>query len=320
MSKLDQERVQAALAIRARREKEAEARREYWRARYAAKNKAPEPYIQCLVCRHPQREEIEKDILLRRGKSGRSPFSARNLERKYNVCKDTFGIHRRRHMAVAMAQAARDSGEKLVGLFQDIAADTERLLRKAERSGNYSAAVAAVRSRVEQARLALEISEAGRRADREAAGIAESGNLNLPRTVQDAVEQAWAHARAEQTIDEKLEGFLERAKARLPRDIEIEPKKSFRVDDRRFPMPDPMPPGPSQPLPPSRPTPVPPIGPPTPRSKAPDAPSGVTYFHRGPRRAVELDSQGRNWESIRQADRESDLDGADPDRNPWRFF
>lgn len=96
---------------------------------------------QCHACKVPDLESLNKALI--------QGESLQVLANRYGLTKSSLGRHKLRHLAQALAAVAGRRGEQhaeeLFGLVVEMKANARRLMRKAERGKNYSAAIAAAR-------------------------------------------------------------------------------------------------------------------------------------------------------------------------------
>jgi hypothetical protein len=99
----------------------------------------------CCICVHEQRSEIERSVV--------AGDSYRTVAQRFDVSRDAVVRHRK-HLTVAIAKPLgseqMSQSETLLGQLEDLRSESQRLEQKAERDGDYRAAIAAVR---EQCRI-----------------------------------------------------------------------------------------------------------------------------------------------------------------------
>jgi transposase len=94
----------------------------------------------CSVCIHEQRPEIERSVL--------AGDSYRTVAQRFRVSRDAVVRHRK-HLTVEVANPLCSEqitqSETLLAQLEELKSEAQRLKQKAERAGDYRAALAAVR-------------------------------------------------------------------------------------------------------------------------------------------------------------------------------
>jgi CRISPR/Cas system CMR subunit Cmr4 (Cas7 group RAMP superfamily) len=94
----------------------------------------------CSVCIHPDRQQIDQAIV--------SGNSYRTVAQQFTISRDAVVRHRR-HLSVAVSKPLGSDeicpSETLLGQLEELRSEAQRLKQKAERDGDYRAALAAVR-------------------------------------------------------------------------------------------------------------------------------------------------------------------------------
>ena len=94
----------------------------------------------CSICIHERRPEIERSVL--------AGDSYRTVAQRFRVSRDAVVRHRK-HLTVAVAKPLGSEqitqSESLLAQLEELKNEAQRLKQKAERAGDYRAALAAVR-------------------------------------------------------------------------------------------------------------------------------------------------------------------------------
>lgn len=94
----------------------------------------------CSVCTHPDRLQIDQAIV--------AGNSYRTVAQQFTVSRDAVVRHRR-HLSIGVAKPRSSEqmspSDTLLGQLEDLRYEAQRLKQKAERDGDYRAALAAVR-------------------------------------------------------------------------------------------------------------------------------------------------------------------------------
>ena len=95
----------------------------------------------CSICCHPQREEIDKQLLCR--------VSYRDIARQFGVSKDALGRHHESHISEVLAKAhgvkEEVRADSILQEVKDLKAKALSLLEKAEKSGDLKTALQGIR-------------------------------------------------------------------------------------------------------------------------------------------------------------------------------
>ena len=107
----------------------------------------------CSLCIHDRRQEIEQALL--------SGDSYRTIAQRFTVSRDAVVRHRK-HLPAALAHARElkevAHGDSLLAQLRELTLEAQRLKVKAERSGDYRTALAAVRELTRLVELAARLS------------------------------------------------------------------------------------------------------------------------------------------------------------------
>jgi hypothetical protein len=94
----------------------------------------------CTVCRHPERDAVERDLA--------QGLPYRDIASRHGLSRDAVRRHRNDHLApmLAKVQAARErKGSRLLDRVEDLYARARRVLDAAEAEGRASLSLAAIR-------------------------------------------------------------------------------------------------------------------------------------------------------------------------------
>jgi predicted DNA-binding protein YlxM (UPF0122 family) len=94
----------------------------------------------CTICTHPQRENIDREII--------AGESLRNLAKQYNVSYSAINRHKK-HVPESLARAREaeevSQADNLLAQVKELQDRATRILDKAEKSGDFSTALKAIR-------------------------------------------------------------------------------------------------------------------------------------------------------------------------------
>jgi hypothetical protein len=94
----------------------------------------------CSVCTHPHRQQIDQAIV--------SGNSYRTVAQQFTISRDAVARHRR-HLSAAvinsLSSGSISAPQSLLAQLEELRSEAQRLKQKAERDGDYRAALAAVR-------------------------------------------------------------------------------------------------------------------------------------------------------------------------------